>query len=141
MVFASPSGEFYRDMTNPFSLSGHNHLDSFILIRNFRLFIGTMQKRMPTPTQTATPYTTEPLAHIFVAVGLSLRAVLIKFYHDNINSALLPGLALARQTFCHRAVTRKICYLINNAAFYRDSPNARRKIHVLTAKASLRYLD
>jgi hypothetical protein len=30
--------------------------------------IWTLQKLMPTPTQTATPYTTGPLAHIFGAV-------------------------------------------------------------------------
>jgi hypothetical protein len=58
----------------------HRHLDSFILTgqllpiyrdysiktvpsgrENFRPSIGTLQKRMPTPTQTATPHTTGPL--------------------------------------------------------------------------------
>jgi hypothetical protein len=58
-----------------------------------------LQKHMPTPTQTATPHTTGPLAHIFESEGLSPRTALIKFYLDNINSTLLPGLALARQTF------------------------------------------
>jgi hypothetical protein len=33
MVFASPSGQFYRDMTNPAHLSGPSHLDSFIVTR------------------------------------------------------------------------------------------------------------
>ena len=31
MVFASPSGQFYRDGTNPAHLSGLSHLDNFIV--------------------------------------------------------------------------------------------------------------
>jgi hypothetical protein len=62
----------------------------------------------------------------FVAVRLSHRAALIKFYLDNTNSTLLQGPALARQTASPRAVTRKLCYLFNNTTFYRDSPSARR---------------
>jgi hypothetical protein len=50
MVFAEPSGEFYRDMTNLFSLSGHTHLDNFIVTPNLSPSIGTMQKLMPTLT-------------------------------------------------------------------------------------------
>ena len=34
MVFASPSGQFYHDMTNPTYLSGPRHLDSFIVTPN-----------------------------------------------------------------------------------------------------------
>jgi hypothetical protein len=33
MVFASPSGQFYHDETNPVHLSGPRHLDSFIMTR------------------------------------------------------------------------------------------------------------
>src|SRR5664280_1124209 len=33
MVFASPSGQYYCDMTNPAHLSGPRHLDSFIVTR------------------------------------------------------------------------------------------------------------
>jgi hypothetical protein len=54
MVFASPSGQFYCDMTNPAHLSGPRHLDSFIVTRNIRPSTGTLQKRMPTLTRTAT---------------------------------------------------------------------------------------
>jgi hypothetical protein len=54
MVFASPSGQFYYDMTNPAHLSGPRHLDRFIVTRNFRLSTGTLQKRMPTLTRTQT---------------------------------------------------------------------------------------
>jgi hypothetical protein len=54
MVFASLSGQFYRDMTNPAHLSGPHHLDSFIVTRNFRSSTGTLQKHMPTLTRTAT---------------------------------------------------------------------------------------
>ena len=61
MVFASPSGQFYLDMTNPAHLSGLSHLDNFIVTRKSYPLIGTLQKRMPTLTQTATPHTTEPL--------------------------------------------------------------------------------
>jgi len=64
MVFASPSGQFYRDMTNPAHLSGHTYLDNFIVTRKSCPLTGTVQKHMPTPTQTATPYTTGPLAGI-----------------------------------------------------------------------------
>ena len=54
MVFASPSGQFYHDMRNPAHLSGPRHLDSFIVTKNFRPSIRTLQKRMPTLTRTAT---------------------------------------------------------------------------------------
>jgi hypothetical protein len=54
MVFASPSGQFYYNMTNPAHLSGLRHLDSFIVTKNFSPSTGTLQKRMPTLTLTAT---------------------------------------------------------------------------------------
>jgi hypothetical protein len=41
-------------MTNPAHLSGLGHLDSFIMTPNARPPIGTLQKRMPTLTLTAT---------------------------------------------------------------------------------------
>ena len=59
---------------------------------------------------TQPPFIAGPLAHIFQNVRLSLRAALIKFYLDNRNSALLSGPAIARQTICPPAVSRKICY-------------------------------
>jgi hypothetical protein len=64
MVFASPSGQFYRDVTTPYLLSGLTHLDNFIVTHKSCPLTGTLQKRIPTPTQTATPYTTGPLANI-----------------------------------------------------------------------------
>jgi len=54
MVFASPLRQFYRDMTKPAHLSGPRHLDNFILTRNLHPSTGTLQKRMPTLTRTAT---------------------------------------------------------------------------------------
>jgi hypothetical protein len=33
MVFASPSGQFYHDVTNSYHLSGLSHLDNFIVTR------------------------------------------------------------------------------------------------------------
>jgi len=54
MVFASPSGQFYHNMTNPAHLSGPRHLDNLIVTRNFRPSTGTLQKRMPTRTLAAT---------------------------------------------------------------------------------------
>src|SRR5450759_5187871 len=62
MVFASPSGQFYLDVTTPYHLSGLSHLDNFIVTRKSCPLTGTLQKRMPTLTQTATPHTTGPLA-------------------------------------------------------------------------------
>jgi len=62
MVFASPSGQFYYDVTNPAHLSGLSHLDNFILTWKSYPPTGTLQKRMPAPTRTATPHTTGPLA-------------------------------------------------------------------------------
>jgi hypothetical protein len=53
MVFASPSGQFHRDMTNPAHLSGPRHLDRLIVTRNFRSSTRTLQKHMPTLTRTA----------------------------------------------------------------------------------------
>jgi len=82
---------------------------------------------------TQPPHIAGPLAHIFGNVRLSHRAILIKFYLDNRNSVHLSGPAIARQTICPPADSRKICYYINNTAFYRDSPIAHQKIHVLTA--------
>jgi len=54
MVFASPSGQLYRNMTNPAHLSGPRHLDSFIVTSKSYPLTGTLQKRMPTLTRTAT---------------------------------------------------------------------------------------
>jgi len=62
MVFASPSGQFYHDVTNPAHLSGLSHLDNFVVTRKSCSSIGTVQKHMPTLTQTATPHTPGPLA-------------------------------------------------------------------------------
>jgi hypothetical protein len=42
-------------------LSGHRHLDHFILTSNLSPLIGTVQKHMPTLTQTAPNPTTGPL--------------------------------------------------------------------------------
>jgi len=69
----------------------HRHLDSFIVTgqlaavyrdsviwttlsgrENSRPSIGTMQKHMPTPTQTATPHTTGPLGlRVVVDIGIA----------------------------------------------------------------------
>jgi hypothetical protein len=68
MVFASPSGQFYRDATTSRHLSGLSHLDNFIVTRKSCPLTGTLQKRMPTPTQTATPHTTGPLAQILQTI-------------------------------------------------------------------------
>jgi hypothetical protein len=54
MVFASPPRLFYRDMTNPVYLSGPRHLDNFIVTKKSCPLTGTLQKRMPTLTRTAT---------------------------------------------------------------------------------------
>jgi hypothetical protein len=61
MVFASPSGQFYLDVTTSLHLSGLSHLDNFIMRRKSCPLTGTLQKHMPTLTQTATPHTTGPL--------------------------------------------------------------------------------
>ena len=55
-------------MTNPAHLSGHTHLDHFIVTSKSCSSTGIVQKHMPTSTQTATPHTTEPLAQIVVYV-------------------------------------------------------------------------
>ena len=60
MVFASPSGQFYHDVTTSRRLSGLSHLDNFIVTRKSCPLTGTVQKHMPTLTQTATPHTTGP---------------------------------------------------------------------------------
>jgi hypothetical protein len=54
MVFALPLRQFYHDGTNPASLSGLSHLDNFIMTQKSYPLTGTVQKLMPTPTQTAT---------------------------------------------------------------------------------------
>ncbi len=59
-VFAQPSGQLYHDVTTSYHLSGLSHLDNFIVTRKSCPLTGTLQKRMPTLTQTATPHTTGP---------------------------------------------------------------------------------
>jgi hypothetical protein len=54
MVFASPSGQFYHNVTNPAHLSGPRHLDNFIVTNKSCPLTGTLQKRMQTLTLTAT---------------------------------------------------------------------------------------
>ena len=61
IVFASPSGQFYNNVTNLVHLSGPRHLDNFSFTRNFRPSTGTLQKRIPTLTRTATHKTAGPL--------------------------------------------------------------------------------
>jgi len=61
MVFASPSGQFYHDVTNPAHLPGLSNLDNFIVTRKSCPLTGTLQKLMPTLTLMATPHTTGPL--------------------------------------------------------------------------------
>ena len=70
MVFASPSGQFYLDVTNSYRLPGLSRLDNFIVTRKSCPLTGTVQKHMPTLTQTATPHTTGPLAQIFQYVTI-----------------------------------------------------------------------
>jgi hypothetical protein len=57
-------------MTNPAHLSGLSHLDNFIVTWKSCPLTGTLQKRMPTSTQTATPHTTGPLGcnNIFTSI-------------------------------------------------------------------------
>ena len=54
MVFASSSWQFYHCVTNSYHLPGLSHLDNFIVTRKSCPLTGTLQKRMPTPTRTAT---------------------------------------------------------------------------------------
>jgi hypothetical protein len=53
MVFASPSANFCTG-SNSRRLPGLSHLDNFIVTANLSPLIGTVQKLMPTLTQTAT---------------------------------------------------------------------------------------
>ena len=52
--FCTSPRQFYRDSTNPAHLSGPRHLDNFALTKKPCPLTGTLQKRMPTLTQTAT---------------------------------------------------------------------------------------
>jgi hypothetical protein len=61
MVFATPPRQFNLDGTTPIRLPELSHLDNFIMTQNFSPFTGTLQKLMPTPTQTVTPHTTVPI--------------------------------------------------------------------------------
>jgi hypothetical protein len=78
MVFASPSANFYTG-SNSRRLSGLSHLDNFIVTANSSPLIGTMQKHMPTRTQTATPYTTGPLGFM---LGATDASVTYQIRHD-----------------------------------------------------------
>src|SRR5664280_675763 len=78
MVFASQSGQFYLDVTNSYYLSGLSHLDNFIVTRNSCQLTGTVQKHMPSPTQTATPHTTGPLVVTSTLLHIHRRKVLCR---------------------------------------------------------------
>jgi len=52
-------------MTNPVHLSGLSHLDNFIVTHKSCPLTGTLQKRIPTLTQTATNPTLGPLVAIY----------------------------------------------------------------------------
>jgi hypothetical protein len=54
MVFALLLRQFKCNISNPARLSGPRHLDNFIVTINIRPSTGTLQKRMPTLTLTAT---------------------------------------------------------------------------------------
>src|SRR5450759_2319131 len=95
MVFASSSGQFYRDVTNSYHLSGLSHLDNFIVTRKSCPLTGTLQKLMPTLTQTATPHTTGPLGvrvgatpHTVFAREFAVTIIIRVFYWALIQSFL-----------------------------------------------------
>jgi hypothetical protein len=109
MVFAAPLRPFYSDGTTPARLSGLSHLDNFIVTRKSCPLTGTLQKRLPTPTQTATPHTTGPLACIYpksyrdnFVLGFCCNTR--QFYHDEIDPAHLSGLFTSRK-FYHDETT------------------------------------
>jgi hypothetical protein len=56
MVFASPPGKFYRDVTNSAHLSGLSHLDSFIVTRKSCLLTGTLPAFVKTSAFKAKTY-------------------------------------------------------------------------------------
>jgi hypothetical protein len=76
-----PPRQFYLDMTNHAHLSGPRHLDSFIVTPNARPLIGTLQKRMPTLTRTATNQTAGPLAKKQRDTTLRIKGFL-KFWYN-----------------------------------------------------------
>jgi len=47
MVFASPSRQFYRDMTTPFHLPGFSRLDNFIWTRKLAAIYRDFAKTTP----------------------------------------------------------------------------------------------
>jgi hypothetical protein len=86
MVFASPSGQFYRDVTTSYHLPGLSHLDNFIVTRKSCPLTGTLQKRMPTPTQAATPHTTGPLVVSFcqkINPQYLIKSLIFKFFNND----------------------------------------------------------
>ena len=87
MVFASPSGQIYYNMTNPADLSGPCHLDSFIVTSNFRPCIRTLQKLMPTLTPFATTQGRLTATHYYSAALTIRRAVSCKAEYSNIMTA------------------------------------------------------
>jgi hypothetical protein len=103
MVFASPSRQFYLDVTKPAHLSGLSHLDNFIVTRKSCPLTGTLQKLMPTLTQTATPHTTGPLVVMFLTSRQKKSSR--QLYTDMTNPAHLPGL-IRQDSFI---MTRKCC--------------------------------
>jgi len=57
VVFVSPLGQFYHDVTTFYHLPGFSNLPTVSGRENSRPFTRTLQKLMPALTQTATPHT------------------------------------------------------------------------------------
>jgi|GEM_PF-7057686 len=90
MVFAMPPRQLYRDMTNPARLSEPRDLDRFIVTLNARPSIGTLQKHMPTLTQTATNQSAGLLG---VRVNAKPHPVFVREFHLDVTTfSHLPGL-------------------------------------------------
>ena len=99
--FVSPLRQFYRDGTTSRRLSGLSHLDNFIVRRKSCPLTGTLQKHMPTPTQTATPHTTGPLGTMrSTALRDPRNKVQTRlFYRDPTTSVHLSGLNAVKTNY------------------------------------------
>jgi len=129
MVFASPSGQFYRDGTTSYHLSGLSHLDNFIVTRKSCPLTGTVQKHMPTPTQTATPHTTGPLTIIRrKSTPSASRTASNNIYLDKILFLRLPICTTTRHLCFQKSVSGdKYCNLDNFLRLPHNPANAHIK--------------
>ena len=95
MVFATPSGQFYHDVTNPAHLSGRSHLDSFIVTNRSYSLTGTLPAFVKTSAFKAKTHANPD------ADGNSLNRRAVSSNNQDINVIERPFTGLPRRSLAY----------------------------------------